>query len=123
MQNNFMNRSLNYVIIVAATALLQFFLPWWIIAVVPFIVYLVRPDSPLIAYGISLAAVSTVWATYAAFLHNTTQGSMSNRIAEIFYLPNGTMLLLAVTFLSGLVAGFSGSAGALMRQVFVRERH
>jgi hypothetical protein len=116
-----MKTALNYLIIVIATALLQFVMPWWIIALVPFVVYLVRPEKPAIAYAVSLAAVSTVWATYALFLHNATQGSMSNRIAEIFYLPNATMLLTAVSLLSGFVAGFGGSAGALVRQVFVKE--
>lgn len=118
-----MNRFLNYMIIVLATALLQLFLPWWVIAVVPFIVYLVRPEAPLIAYGISLLAVISVWGVYASLLHNTTQGSMPNRIAEIFYLPNGTVLLVVIVLISGLVAGFSGSAGALVRQVFVRYTH
>lgn len=116
-----MKTALNYLIIVVGTALLQFFLPWWVIAVVPFVVYLIRKETPLVAYGVSLAAVSTVWAAYAGFLHNVTQGSMSNRIAEIFYLPNATLLLTAVSLLSGFVAGFGGSAGALLRQAFVKE--
>ncbi len=115
-----MKTALNYLIILVGTAVLQLFMPWWVIVLVPFVVYLIRPETPLLAYAVSLAAVSTVWLTYATFLHNSTQGSMSNRIAEIFYLPNATILLTAVTLLSGFVAGFAGSAGALVRQLFVK---
>ena len=113
---------LNYLIILVATALLQFILPWWVIAVVPFAVCLWRSQHPGAAFAVSLAAVSTVWLAYATFVHNSTQGSMSNRIAELFSLPSGTALMFSVTLLSGLVAGFSGMAGYYVRQLFVKER-
>ncbi len=112
---------INYVIILVATALLQLFLPWWVIALVPFVVCLWRSKHPGIAYSVSLAAVSTVWLAYAIFIHNATQGSMSNRIAELFNLPNGKALMASVTLLSGIVAGFAGLAGYYVRQLFVKE--
>lgn len=111
----------NYLIMLVATALLQFILPWWIIAVVPFVVCLWRSQHAGAAFGVSLAAVATVWLAYATFIHNSTQGSMSNRIAELFSLPSGTALMLSVTLLSGLVAGFAGLAGYYVRQLFVKE--
>ncbi|GHB69397.1 hypothetical protein [Persicitalea jodogahamensis] len=111
----------NYLIILVATALLQFFMPWWTIAVVPFLVCLWRSGHPAVAYAVSLAAVSTVWLAYATFIHNSTQGNMSDRIAELFSLPSGTALLFSVTLLSGLVAGFAGMAGYYVRQLFVKE--
>lgn len=111
----------NYFIILIATALLQFILPWWVIAVVPFLVCLWRSIHAGAAYAVSLLAVSTVWLAYATFVHNSTQGSMSNRIAELFSLPSGTSLMFSVTLLSGLVAGFSGLAGYYVRQLFVKE--
>lgn len=111
----------NYLIILVATALLQFFLPWWIIALVPFLVCLWRSWHPGVAFLVSLAAVATVWLAYALFIHNGTEGSMSNRIAELFSLPNGIALMLLITLLSGLVAGFAGLAGYYVRQLFVRE--
>lgn len=112
---------INYLIILVATALLQFFMPWWIIALVPFLVCLWRSKHAGAAYGVSLAAVSTVWLAYATLVHNSTQGSMSNRIAELFSLPSGTALVFSVTLLSGLVAGFSGLAGYYVQQLFVKE--
>lgn len=110
----------NYLIILVATAVLQLFLPWWVIVLVPFAVCAWRSHHPGKAYAVSLAAVSTVWLTYATFLHNGTQGNMSNRIAELFFLPNGAVLLTIVTLVSGVVAGFAGMAGYYVRQLFVK---
>lgn len=118
-----MKSALNYLIIVIATAVLQLFLPWWVIIVVPFLVYLIRPETPLLASANSLAAVATVWLSYATFLNISTQASMSDRIAQIFFLPNGTALLAAVTIIGGLAAGFGGLAGHSVRQLFVKETH
>ena len=64
--------------------------------------------------------VSTVWLTYATFIHNGTQGNMSNRIAELFFLPNGAVLLTIVSLVSGIVGGFAGMAGYYVRQLFVK---
>lgn len=111
----------NYLIILVATAVLQLFLPWWVIVLVPFVVCAWRSHHPGKAYAVSLAAVSTVWLTYATFIHNSTQGNMSNRIAELFSLPNGAVLLLVVSLVSGIVAGFAGLAGYYVRQLFVKE--
>lgn len=46
---------------------------------------------------------------------------MSNRIAELFFLPNGAVLLTIVSLVSGIVAGFAGMAGYYVRQLFVKE--
>ena len=110
----------NYLIILVATALLQLFMPWWVIVLVPFAVCAWRSQHPGKAYAVSLAAVSTVWLTYATFIHNGTQGNMSNRIAELFFLPNGAVLLTIVSLVSGIVAGFAGMAGYYVRQLFVK---
>jgi hypothetical protein len=117
-----MKSALNYIIIVVATAILQLFLPWWVIVVVPFLVYIVRSDTPLIAYIISLAGVATVWFAYALFLNISTQASMSDRIAQIFLLPSGSILAV-VTLVGGLAAGFGGLAGHYVRQLFVKEAY
>ncbi|MPR34116.1 hypothetical protein [Salmonirosea aquatica] len=108
----------NYLIILVATAVLQLFLPWWMIVLVPFVVCLWRSHHPGSAYAVSLAAVSTVWLAYTTFIHNSTQGSMSNRMAELFFLPNGVVLLIIVSLVSGFVAGFAGMAGYYVRQLF-----
>jgi hypothetical protein len=118
-----MKRLINYILIVLATALLQLFLPWWIIALIPFVLFLVRPERPVLAFVTSLVGVATVWAAYIMYLHSGTPGSMSNRIAELFFLPNGIVLAVLSVLIGGCVAGFSGLAGALVRPFFAGKRY
>lgn len=118
-----MKSALNYLIIVITTAVLQLFLPWWVIIVVPFLVYIVRPEAPLVAYAVSLAGVSSVWSAYALFLNISTQAGMSDKIAQLFLLPNGSVLLGVMTLIGGLAAGFGGLAGHYVRQLFVKETY
>ena len=107
---------MNFVIIVVLSAVLQLFLPWWVVAVVPFAVYFWRPGNS--AFWVSFAAIAFVWLAYGFYLHLVSDGAMSNRIAEIFSLSNGYILLLVTAFIGGLVGGISGLSGFLVKGVF-----
>ena len=109
---------MNFILIFIVTAVLQFFTPWWTIALVPFLMMLWQPASPVRSFAVSFGAVALLWFTYGLYLHINSEGAMSNRIAEIFSLPNGILLLFATTIAGGLVAGFSGLSGSLVRQTF-----
>lgn len=109
---------MNFLIILIVTVLAQLIAPWWVIALVPFLVFAWKPTSALQGFGGSFAAVALVWLIYGGWLHNQSEGSMSNRIAELFSLPNGLMLLAVVTVVGGIVAGFSGLSGYYFGQIF-----
>ena len=109
---------MNFILIFVFTAILQFFTPWWTIALVPFLVTLWQPASSVRSFMVSFAAVALLWFIYGLYLHINSEGAMSNRIAEIFSLPNGILLLFVTTVIGGLVAGFSGLSGSLVRQTF-----
>ncbi|GGC03468.1 hypothetical protein [Dyadobacter sediminis] len=104
---------MNFIIIVIISAVMQLFMPWWIVAVVPFAVYFWRPgNSPFLA---SFAAIAFVWLAYGFYLHLISDGAMSNRIAEILSLSNGYILLLVTALIGGLVGGLSGLSGFLIK--------
>jgi hypothetical protein len=109
---------MNFLIIVVVTVLAQLLAPWWVIALVPFLVFAWRPVSGPQGFGVSFAAVGLAWLVYGGWLHSQSQGSMSNRIAELFSLPNGVALLAVVTLIGGLVAGLSGLSGCYFGQIF-----
>lgn len=109
---------MNFLIILILSALAQLIGPWWLIAVVPFLVFVWKPTSASQGFGVSFTAVGLVWLAYGGWLHTRSEGSMSNRIAELFSLPNGLALLVVVTLIGGIVAGLSGLSGYYFGQIF-----
>lgn len=106
-----------FLIILIAAALAQVWLPWWVIAVIPFLVFFGKPTNGATAFVSSFLAVALVWFGYGWYLHYRSDGRMSDRIAELFSLPNGIVLLVVVSLIAGVVAGFSGLAGCLAGEI------
>ncbi|MCE7068361.1 hypothetical protein [Dyadobacter sp. CY326] len=112
---------MNVIIIIIASALLQILLPWWIVAVVPFIVFLARPATASAAFWTGFASIAIVWLAYGFYLHFTSDGAMSDRIAGIFSLPDGLLLLVVAAIVGGLTGGLAALSGCLTRRIFVSE--
>ena len=79
-----------------------------------------RSHHPVKPTRWSLAAVSTVWLTYATFIHNGTQGNMSNRIAELFLLPNGAVYYHDRIAAEWHCGGFCGDVWYYLRAAFCK---
>ena len=109
---------MNFLLILITTAILQFFTPWWTIALVPFVVAIWRPENLWKSFVIGFTAIAILWFAYGLYLHLVSEGAMSNRIAEIFSLPNGILLLIVTAIVGGIVGGFASVAGSLTRQIF-----
>jgi hypothetical protein len=107
---------MNFLIIFIVTAILQFFTPWWSIALIPFIIAAWRPTTSRNSFLSGFLAIALLWCVYGLYLHITTQGAMSNKIAEIFSLPNGILLLIVTTLIGGLVGGLAGLSGYFIRR-------
>ncbi len=111
----------NYIIILIATAVLQFIAPWWTIALVPFAVHLWRPTSYGLSFLAGFFAITTLWLGYGWYLHDVSNGLMSNRIAEIFTLPNAYYLLAITALVGGITGGFAGMAGFSLKNLFIKD--
>ncbi|HEV7351284.1 hypothetical protein [Telluribacter sp.] len=109
---------MEFIVILVLAALLQFFLPWWVIALVPFLVCMWLSKNGWRAFFFSLVAVGVLWLGYAWYLHNQTAGVMSDRISRIFFLPNGLAMAGVAALIGGLVAGFAGLAGFQLKNMF-----
>lgn len=107
---------MNFVIIFIVTAILQFFTPWWTVALIPFVIAAWRPTTSFKSFATGFLAIALLWFLYGLYLHISSQGSMSNKIAEIFSLPNGILLLIVTAFVGGLVGGLSGLSGHFARK-------
>ncbi|MCF2445891.1 hypothetical protein L0657_18160 [Dyadobacter sp. CY345] len=107
---------MNFLIIFIVTAILQLFMPWWTIALIPFLVMIWRAKSGFHSFITGFLAIAFLWFSYGLYSHLSTDGIMSNRIAEIFSLPNGVLLLIVTTIVGGIVGGLSGLSGYFVRK-------
>ena len=102
------------IIIITASALLQQFLPWWIMAIPAFIVCFFVEQKSFAAFGAGFVAVFCVWFGYSFFLSAANNNILAIKVAELLPLKGRVWLLLTVTGLvGGLVSGFAALSGNL----------
>lgn len=110
---------MNLIIIIVVAAVCQYFGPWWTAALIPFLTLLLKPTTTSFkAFATGFLAIGILWFGYGLYLHTGSEGAMSNRIAQIFSLPNGFLLLAVTTLVGGLVGGFAGLSGQLTRKIW-----
>jgi hypothetical protein len=107
-----------YLLILIVSAVAQYFLPWWVITPICFLLCAWKAESSKQAYGVSFAAIATLWVAYATFIHTSTGGVLTQKITEMILqkIPYPSLLFVATATVGGLVAGFAGMAGHQVRK-------
>ena len=102
-----------YILILALSAIAQYFGPWWLMPIVCFVLCFWKSETARQSFIIAFLAVASLWLGYALFLHNVTGGVMTQKITNLFIsgAPYNALLFTATTLVGGLVAGFAGLAG------------
>jgi len=105
------------VILIAGLAyILQLILPFWIIAVVAFIINYTIKTNGWTSFFSGFVGVFLLWFIVASAIESHAGDTLVNKVSEIFSLSN--LLLKIVTATVGaLVAGF---AGLTARMLFTR---
>lgn len=93
--------------------------PWWVVAAIAFTINLIVKTKGSGSFFSGFLGVSISWfiASYSYFLGGVQE--FYNKIAELFYLPsNGLLLIIAISFLMGLIGGLTGYSGNALRNIF-----
>lgn len=109
-----------FLLIAILSLILQFFLPWWIIAIIAFGAAYWKASSGKIAFLSGFLAILTLWTIMSAFIHIRTGGVLSDRIAALFFLPSPLLLIIVTALIGGLVGGMAALSGFFARQLFVK---
>lgn len=108
-------------LMVLFSALLQYFLPWWSAALVPFALAFWQGRNAGGSFWNGFGAGSSLWLAVAYWQHVRSGGLLTGRIAEL--LSVSTPLLFTITgLLGGLVAGLAALSGFYLRQVLGQAR-
>ena len=105
--------------IVVLAFTMGYFFDWWTVAIAAFIGGFFFGTTSGETFAKGMAAVTTLWLLMTWYHHFTTQGILSNKIAQI--LPVGGnvgMLIAATVFIGGLVGGWGAMSGFLVRNLF-----
>lgn len=108
-----------FILIALLSFVLQFFLPWWIIAVVAFGIAAWKGRSTKDAFFSGFAAIVLVWTAKSLFTHIQTEGILTDRIATLFNLPSPVLLIIVTALVGGLVGGIAALSGFFFRQLLV----
>jgi hypothetical protein len=107
------------------TALLSFatglFFPWWIIAIVAFVVAFTIPLKPLLSFIAAFCSLFLLWGSLAFFIDINNEHVLSTRIVPVLNLGASYFnLILASAVIGGLVAGMSALTGSLLSRLLMR---
>ncbi|HEX8060261.1 MAG TPA: hypothetical protein VF473_04960 [Cyclobacteriaceae bacterium] len=108
------------IVIMMISLVMQLFLPWWTMAVGAFATGLVFRQSGLLSFLAGLLGVGLLWFGMADYLHLSTNGILSEKVAAIFPTQTVGALLLVTGLIGGLVGGFASMTGGL---IVYRKRH
>jgi len=103
------------ILITLSSAVAEWFLPWWMIAVVAFVVSLFMALKPGRAFLAGFAGIAIFWLI-ASLLHDVPNDHiLSTRMAALFYLPNYGLFVAVTVLTGGSIGGLAAWAGAFFR--------
>jgi|GEM_PF-214453 len=100
-----------FFLILAASFILQLFLPWWIIAPVAFALALWKGTSSRQAFWSGFGAIVFLWAAAALVIHLRNEGILTAKVAGLFSLPFPALMIVITALVGGLVGGLAALSG------------
>ncbi|MDZ7900911.1 MAG: hypothetical protein U5N85_23150 [Arcicella sp.] len=105
--------------VVVIAFILGYFFDWWTVAIAAFIGGFFFGTSNGETFAKGTAAVIILWLLMVWYHHFSTQGILSNKIAQILPVGGNVGILIAATILiGGLVGGWGAMSGFLVRNLF-----
>lgn len=95
---------------------LQFWLPWWTVMLVPLTVCIWKGDPPGRSFFLSFLAVFVLWLGASTWIHFRSGGLLSERVSQLLQIGSPILLIFVTALVGGLAAGVAGLAGALIRK-------
>ena len=112
-----------FLIILILCLILQFFLPWWIIAPIAFGISIWKSNSGKHAFGSGFSAVFFLWIIIGLIKTLPNDNLLANRVAQMMMLPdasfNWIILLIITGLIGGITSGFCALAGFYLRRALV----
>ena len=113
-----------FLLILITSLILQFFLPWWIIAPIAIGLSFWKAKSGSNAFVSGFGAIFLLWVLVGLFHSIPNENLLANRVGQLLMMPqssfNWIFVLLISGVIGGLAAGFSALAGYYLRLAFIK---
>ncbi len=93
--------------------LLQLILPFWVVAIVAFLVNLAIKTGAWSSFLSGFIAVSLLWFVVATGIDNRTDSILTDKIAALFSVSS-FLLTVITALIGGLVAGMGGLTARML---------
>jgi len=108
-----------FLVILIATLLLQFFLPWWIVVIISFATCAILGKTAKIALWSPFFAVLLLWTGIALFKSIPNDHLLATRVGEMLGVNSWILVLLISALLGAFVAAVSGFCGYHFRKAII----
>ena len=93
------------------------YLPWWVIAIVAFIVAVAIPQHPARSFLAGFIALFLFWGSLAWYISSNNNYILAHKISLlILKMENPALLIVVTAFIGAVVAGFGSLAGSYVRK-------
>lgn len=109
-----------FILIITAVLalLLQLILPWWSAPLVAFLVAISFEQTPLKAFLNGFGAIFLLWFVSALAITVYNEGILAARLAILFSLPGGYLMVPVTGVVGGLAGGMAALSGSLIRKAW-----
>ncbi|SMO79000.1 hypothetical protein [Solitalea koreensis] len=108
-----------FILILIIATIAQFFLPWWVIMLVPFLLTLWKGEKGNHSFFAGFVAIFISWLIYSLILHFRTDGILTGKIAEMMMIKSPMLLIFAGSLIGGLAGGIAAITGTYLKQLLL----
>lgn len=109
--------SLQGIVLISTALLLQLILPWWIVAVLSFIIAFLFKNNLKSGFGISFTSIFLLWSVASMVADRSFDSSMALLLSKILGNIGPSYVFYITGAIGGFVAGLGGMMGAWTRQL------
>jgi hypothetical protein len=113
---------MKWVLTALMALILQLFLPWWSIAIAGFIAGALFIQKPGKAFLNGFFGIFALWSAVSLYIYVVNEGLLAERLADIFSLPHGLLVVLLTALIGGICGGLSAVTGNLLRIIIDKQK-
>ena len=103
------------ILIAVLSAIAEYFLPWWSMAIVAFLVSLLMGYKPGRSFMAGFFGVGLLWLVAALWHDGANHHILSTRMAGLFHLPAYGLFIFVTVLIGALVGGLASLSASFFR--------